>query len=191
VNQFQPLGLCCAVVAAFSMPATAAQQHCVNLGPHRAETPLIAREAVALLQSSGHDPDQYDLELSQDDRLLSDTPSWTVEFHPRRPGAHYPLGVRMDQPCLLRWLEGGETHPRQREVMRLVRAMAGERGLQGWNAVMVAESAVAIGVELRFDAEDDRGAVWRFLLDRDDLSLLGADPVALDDGSLLGGSAAP
>jgi hypothetical protein len=191
VSQFQPFGLCCAVIAAFSVPAAAAQQQCVNLGPHRAEIPEIAREAVALLRSCGHDPDQYHLELSQDDRFSSDTPSWTVEFHPRRPEAHYPLGIRMDQPCLLRWLAGGESHPRQREVMRLVREMAGERGLRGWNAASVAESAGAIGIELRFDAEHDLGTVWRFLLDREDLSLLDADPVALDDGSMRPGSSAP
>jgi len=180
VNEFLRRCLLCAVSATLSMQATGAQRLCVNLGPHRAEIPRVTREAVALLRSCGHDPAHYELELSQDSRFSADVPSWTIEFHPRQPGMHYPLGIRMEQPCLLRWLDGARAHPRQLEVMRLVERMAAERGLRDWSDATVTESADSIGVELHFDGAHDRGAVWRFLLDRHDLSLLGAEPVTSD-----------
>lgn len=172
MQEFIPRGLCAAAIVALAMQATAAESLCVSLGPRRAELPRIAREAVALLSACGHDPADYELELSQDDRFAGEGSGWTVEFHPRRSASHYPLGIRMDQPCLLQWLDGGEAHPRQREVMRLVRGIAAERGLEGWKQLTVSESAEWVGVELRFDVDGDRAPLWRILLDRRDLSLL-------------------
>lgn len=173
MKQTSPLGLCLATAALLACQPSAATATCIDLGPQRADLPAIAREAVELLRSCGHDPDDYLLGLSQDDRFSSGSPNWTVEFRPRRPERHYPLGVRMEQPCLLRWLEGGQAHPRQIEVMRRVRQLTEAHDLADWKELTVAESARWVGVELRFDSENGLPMVWKILFDRSDLSLLG------------------
>jgi hypothetical protein len=82
------------------------------LDPKRADNDPLAliRGAIDLVESTGHEPSRYRLELRTEDALQPDVPTLDAErvdsviFVPREPDELYPLRVNRMNPCAVGWV---------------------------------------------------------------------------------------
>lgn len=144
-------------------------------------------EALDVLRSCGHDPDDYRLELRGDDPFVAAgagrEPALTVVFLPLDRERHYAVAVNDAHPCVVSWVwQPADFTDWQRQVIARAEALAKTSGLS-WDDgrlldVLVTESLELVGVEV-LDAEPGRNpqsSELRVLMHKHDLSLVDPAP---------------
>lgn len=144
---------------------------CPGLSPGRPGLSAVIAGAVGVLRRAGHDPSAYELEVRSTNR----TDSPTVVFLPREGGSLYPVEVRPEEPCALRWV----WRPEQLTVWQVAAVELARELLRGsapWPSgeleeVSMFETADTLTVRLRHgrpDAPFD-GSETHLTLSKDDV----------------------
>jgi hypothetical protein len=126
--------LACAALAALPVPAQSPSSdapRCIHDGPRRSDTAELVRDAIRVLEQSGHLHAGFRVELRMEDAREPDDPDAegarvrSVVFVPREAGAGYPLRVHPRTPCAAEWVLDPRRLTRwQRDVLDRAREAA-------------------------------------------------------------------